>query len=359
MEPSQSGQIRRALDANSSRKGRDPSRASPIGCLLLRTGPGKTVGSSNAEGGFVRIRNGLLASLGAILLATSASASALNFSLSWLNSSGNPVTWNGQDVGTPTGVGQEEQFVGQQVAATWSLSWDATADVDPFVNGYFAIQNSSAITQTYVLTVTLPITPAVTPSSLIGGSIGITVTDTNGNGVATVTNVGTGYVFNGQSDATTALQLLGGSVGGFSLSAPFAGGSNTASVNVGLPGGSLSGPAALSSISIQHVFTLTPGDAVGLTSFYLVNAVPEPGTVLLVLTGALGLALLGRRRSRLRASGAGLSFQPGDEVRGLHLGPNRYRADRAAARTLGAPARGGAAPPRFSAGTPRAPFSAI
>ena len=236
----------------------------------------------------------LAAPLAALLLAAPAAATTMSLQLSWLDSQGNTRTWNGSQGGTPTGNGQEESFVGQQVGGTWVLGWDATADADPFVNGFFSIQNNSAITQTYTFTVTLPIAPPVVPVSSIGGSIGVTVTDTNGNGVATLASSGAGFVFNAQNDGTTTLQLLGP---GFALNAPFAGGSATASASSGLPGGTIASIGANGSISITHTFTLTPGDAVGLTSFYLVNPVPEPGTLALFGAGALGLLRFGRRRA--------------------------------------------------------------
>jgi hypothetical protein len=235
----------------------------------------------------------LAAPLAALLLAGPAAATTLSLQLSWQNAQGQTVTWNGSQSGTPTGEGQEEVFIGQQVANTWVLAWDATADADPFVNGFFSIQNNSAVTQTYTFTVTLPIAPPVVPVSTIGGSIGVTVTDTNGNGVAAVGSAGAGFVFNAANDGATTLQLLGP---GFTLSAPFAGGSATASASAGLPGGTIASLAANGSISITHTFTLTPGDAVGLTSFYLVNAVPESGTLALFGAGALGLLRFGRRR---------------------------------------------------------------
>lgn len=243
----------------------------------------------------MRILKRLAAPLAALLLAGPAAATTLSLQLSWQDPvTGATRTWNGSQAGTATGTGQEESFVGQQVGGTWVLGWDATADIDPFVNGNFSIQNNSGITQTYTFTVTLPITPPVVPVSSIGGSIGVTVTDTNNNGVATVGSAGAGYVFSAANDGTTTLQLMGP---GFTLNAPFQGGSATQSVNAGLPGGTIAGIAANGTISITHSFTLTAGDSVGLTSFYLVNPVPEPGTLALFASGALGLLMLGRRRS--------------------------------------------------------------
>jgi hypothetical protein len=230
----------------------------------------------------------------ALALAGPAAASTLGISLSWVNAQGGTSTWTHSQSGTPSGSGPEETFVGQRVTGGWTLGWDVTADADPFVNGFFSIQNSSATTQTYSFTVTLPVSPPVTPISTLGGSIGVTVTDANGNGVATVSSAGAGYVFNAANDGTTTLQLLGP---GFALNAPYAGGSATASASAGLPGATIASIAANGTISITHTFTLTPGDSVGLTSFYQVVAVPEPSRLALAATGAVGLFALGRRRA--------------------------------------------------------------
>jgi hypothetical protein len=239
----------------------------------------------------MRLLQRLVLPLTALLLAGPAAASTLSFSLSFVNASGGTSTWNGSQAGTVSGT--QETFVGQQVASGWALGWNVTADTDPFVNGFFSIQNNTAVTQTYSFTVTLPVAPPITPISTIGGSIGVTITDANGDGVATAASVGSGYVFNAANDGTTTLQLLPS----FSLSAPFAGGSATASASAGLPGATISSIAANGTISITHTFTLTPGDSIGLTSFYQVSSVPEPGTLTLFAAGAAGLLAIGRRRS--------------------------------------------------------------
>ena len=196
-------------------------------------------------------------------------------------------------LGTAPPGSTEETFVGEKNGNGWRLTWNATADVDPFVNGVFSLQNNALVAQTYSFTVTLPIAPPITPTSTIGGSIGITLNDANGDGAATVSSAG--YVFNAANDGTTTLQLLGP---GFSLSAPFAGGPATASASAGLPGATIASIAANGTISITHTFTLSPGDSIGLTSFYQVISLPEPGTLALFGSGAVGLLAIGRRRSR-------------------------------------------------------------
>ncbi len=190
--------------------------------------------------------------------------------------------------------GNPDQFDldGQMMmAGMWNLTWDMTVDTDPFVNGVFGLTNMSGSTQTFILNVTLPIAPVITPSSLIGGSVGGSVTDANLNGVATVANAGGSPLFDGLIDGVGTLPII---TAPYSFSAPFAGGTaNIPATNVGLPGPTIPGPAVLTSIGINHTFTLTPGDTVALTSFFLV--VPEPASLGLMACGILVMGLKRRR----------------------------------------------------------------
>jgi hypothetical protein len=179
---------------------------------------------------------------------------------------------------------------GQWDNANWDFTWDMTVDLDPFINGVFGVTNNTGSTQTFILNVTIPVAPPVTPSSVMGGSVGGSVTDANNDGVATVANSGGSPLFDGLIDGSSVLSIIGSP---YAYSAPFAGGTaNIPATNVGLPGPTIPGPAALSTIGISHVFTLTPGDTVSLTSFFIVE-VPEPASLGLL---ACGMALVGLKR---------------------------------------------------------------
>src|SRR5215469_6187520 len=75
-------------------------------------------------------------------------------------------------------------------------SWTATLKTDPFVTNNVVVTNNQATTQTFIATVTLPI-PAFSFSQIVGSSVGVTVTDSNGDGVVTVSSVTPNGIYSG------------------------------------------------------------------------------------------------------------------------------------------------------------------
>lgn len=185
--------------------------------------------------------------------------------------------------------------VGSTSDAGWDFTWDMTVKPDPFVSATFSLTNTALVPMVFVIGVGLPIAPPQVPTTVHGGSVGLTLTDANFNGVATVTDAGI-PIYQGLIDGLPVLDLLDDP---YLLAAPFAGGTATDSDFAGLPGPFLPSGAALATIGINHVFLLTPGDKVGFTSFFVVEAVPEFGTLSLAGVGAAVVAgwLVRRRRS--------------------------------------------------------------
>jgi MYXO-CTERM domain-containing protein len=175
----------------------------------------------------------------------------------------------------------------------WSFSSEVTADDEPFINWGLGFTNSSVVTNTYTLTVTMPSMP-IPGASLMGGSFSGSVTDANNDGSATVAAVAGSQFYTGLIDGAPppGAQLYPFPA---SFSAPFAGGSaNIPAASFGLPGPFFPGPPVATNIGIRVEFSLTPGDQVAFTSFFDVEPVPGPGA--LALLGFAALAARSRRR---------------------------------------------------------------
>jgi hypothetical protein len=179
-------------------------------------------------------------------------------------------------------------YQGTRTASDWRMDWTVLADRDPFVNAVLGVTNLSAVTQTYTMITLLPIAPALTPASLIGGSTGGSVTDSNFDGIGGLSTAAGTPLYNGLADLVGVLPIYNHPYG---VNFAFAGQTiSIPSVNVGLPGPSIPNGAILSTIGIKHVFTLSPGDSASFTSFF-VAVTPEPASLLL-----LGLLAIARRR---------------------------------------------------------------
>jgi len=166
-----------------------------------------------------------------------------------------------------------------------------TVKEDPYIDGVFAVTNNSLTnTQTYTVLFTLPISPAITPSSLSGASVigNLTV---NGDG-GTLGHSAGAPMFTAFLDGVPYDTLLPSDS---SVTLAFGSGS-TGADSFGLPGLTQPGPAVSTSIGIQLTFTLTPGDSASFTSRFEVVPVPEPVTALMLGGGLVGLAAFGSRR---------------------------------------------------------------
>jgi hypothetical protein len=224
----------------------------------------------------------------ALVVSATANAGGLNIQC-WTNVPGDiPQDWD--PLGVPNGDFWDYDGSLVDPDGHWELTWDITADEDPFVNANFTLLNTTGSTFTVNIVTTQLVAPPITPDSLMGGSTGGSLTDANFDGVGTAATTNGIPFYNGLIDGVGVLPLHPDPS---SWSVPFQGGTeNIPAVDDGLPGPFLVGPDVTTSIGIHHVFTITPGDSVGFTSLFVVT--PEPGSLALLAVGAV--ALFRRRR---------------------------------------------------------------
>lgn len=197
-----------------------------------------------------------------------------------------PCTW--WPMATPNG-GDSWNYNGTWMENGWEVMVDIDADPDPFTDAFVSIKNTSGVTQTYIFTVTLPIAPSLSAPTLHGGSVAATLADSDFSGSATMAIVDQA-MYVGQIDGIGVLSLLPPPVN--ALNVNIAGDSNSINANAGLPGPTLPSGAVITSIGIEHKFTLTTGDRGQFNSTFIVT--PEPATICLLGLGGL---LLRKRKS--------------------------------------------------------------
>ena len=170
-------------------------------------------------------------------------------------------------------------------------NWNVYLDPDPTVTGTLGIQNNNLVSaQTFNVTFLLPIV-AQGPQVQVIGSISGSVTDANGNG-ATLTNFAPTSIYQAKIDGLTVQTLLNDpqsfSAGSFGSTPWGPGNFGPTTLN----------QAANTSIAINVIFTLSPGDLASFTSVFNVVAIPESATLVMLSGGLVGLVVLGRRYPR-------------------------------------------------------------
>ncbi len=201
---------------------------------------------------------------------------------------GGNETMSGQasSLGSMTYLGNNIYHTGGFVAVSAGyLEWDALIDPDPFINGTFSITNTENSTQTFTVNFTLD-SSVQFAQSLMNGAFAGTLTDANGDGVASIGRTSGSAGFYSAFIDGNLVRSLGSSAYSYN-------GAAFGSSQVGPESFSPTvGPALSSTIGLQFRFTLSAGDSVSFSSLF--NVVPAPGAM--ALMGAAGL--VGSRRRR-------------------------------------------------------------
>lgn len=180
--------------------------------------------------------------------------------------------------------GTSQNFMGSQVNSIWDYDWNIDADADPFVGAMLTFTNLSTITQTFNVTLNLPISPSFSPG-LKSGSFSYDFSDTDNSGSASVTNI----TWDGLIDSFSAMTLTSGDSSCFGTGCSFAAGP--------ISDGPLLHPAGVSTdIGVLLSFQLTAGDTATFNTLFEVNPVPVPAAVWLFGSGLLGLVGMARRK---------------------------------------------------------------
>jgi hypothetical protein len=156
------------------------------------------------------------------------------------------------------------------------INLQMTYDPDPYVDAVFGVKNTLLVDQTFTFTYTAPVIPALTPSTLYGGTFSGSVSSLDGGSLSAVSGTGLFEAFI-DDDLVLSYYTSGETWTVSGLGSTTIPGNDWDITNVG--------PAADTDITMVYTFTLSPGELASFNGRF--DVVPEPATLVLLGLGAL------------------------------------------------------------------------
>ena len=206
----------------------------------------------------------------------------------------NPDDWWGYDFdssefGETSGSGDNFSYVGETSWDECDVDWWHDLEVDPVLGFGFNVTNNLSYAETFNLVAEVSV-PGWSDGTLLGASVGGSLTDTNFDGSASLVGQSSGLM---SALLDGFLQLEVGQdvnasvdvVGGTTTFGPYQEGLGS--------DGRVVGPQVTNGVlRIELDFTLSAGDTASFTGGYIVDYVPAPGAIFALA----GTAALRRRR---------------------------------------------------------------
>lgn len=191
-------------------------------------------------------------------------------------------------VGDYNWVWQEGRRINStSVAGVWDFAWDVDSDADPFIQiNSLSFTNTSSATQTFMVTLSGPVSPSFNPANVIDAQMGY---DWIGDGDTSITNISWQGTLNGSTVST----IFGSNVNVSGIPLNGTVGPNTDPAvpflyNAGGP---------ITSMGMIFSFDLSAGDTIDFNARLEITPVPVPSALLLFASGLFGFTALLRRRT--------------------------------------------------------------
>lgn len=222
-----------------------------------------------------------------------------NLSMSVSSTLGGTSTFNPAEYGSAWQAGPSIfGFSGSNNSSpgNWGMGWSMLVNPDPFIVSNIAVTNTSLVTQTFVISVQMPIDTSMSgfPFICIGGSVVGSVTDGNGDG-ATLASPVNGSLYSAFVDGNLVATLLDDPFDAVVTDPYLSAGVGPVDFGSPIPSQLVLTQATMS-FGITLAFTLTAGDTASFTSIFVVEGC-IPGPASLALLAVAGMAGSRRRRS--------------------------------------------------------------